>query len=221
MNHSDIFIAFGIPSLVAGIALWALAFQARRRAQEWRLVRQRIEIRLAFGTAREELFRLALSDTIPFEGPVFRTLYALDSHVMRDLDSHQGLATAVSRVILGQSEGDKLVAGEFQEFATNPYTATCAKSHALAFQKLWLEHSLPAKVLRQIPAWVFSLVVSTLQTLKATIVGIRWLRTRSEHFAGWARVQKERLAFAHWVKVLDPTHSSTDGERPWAFGNPW
>jgi predicted transcriptional regulator len=124
MSSADYLIAFGIPALVATVVILWMALEQRRQWLAMKAIRQRVEIRLAFGVARQELFRLAANGDIDFEEDIFTVLYRLDSQVMR--------APALG----GQVDGLAGALAVTRALAARPATARCAERHAAAIATL-------------------------------------------------------------------------------------
>lgn len=204
MVGTDIFIALGIPAIVASCAIFTVALHQRGSAEQWRLRRQRVEIRLAFGRARQELFERALDGDIDFEGDIFKALYAVDTHIMRDLNSHQSLANAVAELGKRPVGPPGAVQESFRAFATSPTTAHCAALHAHAVQKLWMEHSFEATLTRSLPPAALPVIHAALQGLIQVLRGATWLVNSSGRLSRWAKETTERQAVNGWLAMLQP-----------------
>lgn len=201
MSTADVFIAFGLPGLVAGLGLFALAYEQRGEARKARLIRQSVEIRLAFGEARAELFRLAAEGVVAFNSDIYRALYTLDTMVMRDLDSHTSLAVAMTDVLRRRDAMADEQAQLFRAFALAPATAECARLHANAVEKLWLEHSVLAQRLRMVPRFLLPASVAALRGLAGLLSGVGWLLRLPGR---WAEERRTRPKVAELVQTLDP-----------------
>lgn len=207
MSSADLIIALGLPAIVAGIGLFALVRERRRQAHQARLIRQSVELRLAFGAARAELFRLAVEGVVDFDSDIYRALYALDTKVMRDLDSHTGLAVAITDVVRRRDAMPAEQAEAVKLFAHDPATAACARLHADALTQLWMEHSVVAQRMRMVPAWLLPLAFKLFGAFVWAVEAVsRWI----EPPVRIAEEQRTRPKVQELVHTLDAKRPPLD-----------
>jgi hypothetical protein len=218
MSSADYLIAFGIPGLVATVALFWLALEQRRQWLAMKAIRQRVEIRLAFGVARQELFRLAANGDLRFEDPAFGALYRLDTQVMRDLDSHKGLAAAITRLIAEERAVPDERLAAYRDFATHPATAACARLQADAIIKLWEEHALEAAILRWLPLGALKRLAALARSASTAVSDLaRRLDAPAGRLGGprselsWSDVHGSKPVVDRLVYTLNPQHGPIDG----------